>query len=185
MALRNTGTSWGAPAKLLHWTIAVLIFAQIALGWLAASWRLSPTKLQLFGWHKSVGMLVLALVLLRIAWRLANPSPRLPVGTSVIERIAARASHGLLYGLTIALPLSGWVINSAAAIPFRVFGWFPLPAITAPDKAVEEIAKQAHLVLVSALALLVVLHVAAALRHHFIKRNDVLARMLPGQGPDV
>jgi len=85
----------------------------------------------------------------------------------------------LLYVLMIALPLSGWVINSASGIPFRVFWWFPLPAIVAPDKALAEAAKQVHFALFVALAALLVVHIAAALRHHFAKRTDVLVRMLP------
>ena len=177
--LRNTESSWGAVAKFLHWSIAVLIFGQFALGWLAVTWRLSPTKLELFIWHKSFGLLVLVLVVLRILWRFANPTPALPTGTPPVERVAAHGSHLLLYTLVIALPLSGWVINSAAKIPFRVFWWFPLPAIVAPDKALADAAEQVHFVLFIALAALLVLHIGASLRHHFIKRNDILTRMLP------
>jgi cytochrome b561 len=179
MVLRNTDRLWGAPAKFFHWAIAALIFTQFALGWITVSWRLSPTKLQLFIWHKSIGILILTLVLLRVLWRVFNRTPAFPADTPRLERIAAHISHGLLYGLIIAMPLSGWIINSAAKIPFRVFGLFALPAITAPDKAVEIVAKQIHFGLFIALALLVAVHVAAALRHHFVKRNDVLIRMLP------
>ncbi len=177
--LRNTEASWGAVAKFLHWSIAVLIFAQFALGWTAVTWRLSPTKLELFIWHKSIGLLILVLVLLRLLWRWSNPVPRLPATLPAAERLAARASHAALYALMIAQPLSGWVINSAANIPFRVFWWFPLPALTAPDKALEETAKQVHFGLFIALAAIVAVHIAAALRHHYCKRNDVLVRMLP------
>lgn len=182
MALRNTDRSWGAPAKLLHWVIALLIFAQFALGWLAVTWRLSPTKLQLYIWHKSFGILILTLVAVRIFWRLLNPVPRLPLQTSPAEQLAARASHALLYGLMLAIPFSGWVINSASGVPFRVFWWFPLPAITPVDKGVEAVAQQIHFALFVVLAALLVAHIAAALRHHYIKRNDVLTRMLPGKG---
>lgn len=181
--LRNTERSWGAPARLLHWFTALLIFAQLALGWMAASWRLSPTKLELFVWHKSLGLVLLLLVLLRLGWRLAGPTPLLPPGTPPWERRAARVSHFLLYALMLALPLSGWVINSAANLPFRVFGWFPLPDLTAPDEALADLAKQVHLGLVIALALTLVVHIAAALRHHYGKRNEVLVRMLTGRGP--
>ncbi|OGI48363.1 MAG: hypothetical protein A2151_03990 [Candidatus Muproteobacteria bacterium RBG_16_65_34] len=180
--LRNTRESWGAPAKLLHWTMAALVFAQFALGWLAASWRLSPTKLNLFVWHKSTGILLLALVTVRIVWRLLNPTPALPAGLPRWERAAARASHLLLYLLLVAMPLTGWIINSTANIPFRVFWLFPLPDITAPDKALEELAKKVHLGLFIALALTLTVHIGAALRHHFVKHNDILARMLPGKG---
>lgn len=177
--LRNTTASWGGIAKLFHWSMAALIFAQFALGWVAVSWRLSPTKLQLFIWHKSVGILILLLVTLRLLWRVVNSTPVLPIATPVWERFAAHASHAALYIVMVAMPITGWIINSAAKIPFRVFWWFPLPAIVAPDKALAELAKQTHFVLFIALALLLVVHIAAALRHHTVKRTDVLTRMLP------
>ena len=178
--LRNTDRSWGAPARLLHWLIAALVFAQIGLGWAAVSWRLSPTKLDLFVWHKSIGMLILALMFVRLAWRLANPAPTLPPGMSPLERRAARASHFLLYLLLLLLPATGWVLTSAANVPFRIFWLVPLPAIVAPDERVADAAALAHFVLVVALALLTLVHVAAALRHHFVSHDDVLVRMLRG-----
>ena len=165
--------------------MAALIFAQLVLGALAAAWRLSPLKLELFVWHKSLGMLILALVLLRLSWRAGHPAPPLPADTAPWERMAARATHALLYALMIALPLTGWVISSAANVPFSVFWLLPLPAIVEPSKETEHLAADAHLVMVVALALLVGLHVAAALRHHFVKRNTVLARMLPGTGGEA
>jgi len=177
--LRNDDDSWGAPAKLFHWLMAVLIFAQIALGLLAASWRLSPTKLNLFFWHKSTGMLILALLALRLLWRLANRTPELPANMPGWERAAARLSHGLLYVLMIALPITGWIVNSASNIPFRIFWLIPLPAIVAPDKATADLAALVHGGLFALLALVLVAHIGAALRHHFVKRNTVLVRMLP------
>ena len=178
--LRNTTDSWGAPAKFFHWVMAALILAQITLGWMAASWRMSPTKLNLFFWHKSTGMLILALVALRLLWRLATPPPELPAGMAAWERNAARLSHLLLYGLMIALPVTGWIINSAANIPLRIFWLIPLPAIVAPDKAVAGLVALVHGGLFALLALVLVAHIGAALRHHFVKRNTVLTRMLPG-----
>jgi cytochrome b561 len=178
--IANTPDSWGALAKFFHWTVAALILAQIALGVAAVAWRLSPLKLELFVWHKSIGMLILALMLVRLAWRLAGRAPGLPPQTPAWERSAAHASHVLLYALAIALPLSGWVINSAAAVPFSVFWLVPLPAIVAPDEHLEDLAKLAHFSLLAALCLVLVVHIGAALRHHLIKRNDVLLRMLPG-----
>ncbi|HEY1290754.1 MAG TPA: cytochrome b [Burkholderiales bacterium] len=177
--LANTAETWGAPAKFFHWTIALLIAIQIALGFTAAAWRLSPLKLELFVWHKSTGVLILVLMLARLAWRLGNRSPAPPSQTPPWERAAAHASHVALYALAIALPLSGWLINSAAGVPFSVFWLVPLPAIVAPDERLEELAKLAHFSLLVALCLVLAVHVAAALRHHFIKRNDVLLRMLP------
>lgn len=162
--------------------MAALILAQIALGLAAAGWHLSPTKLTLFVWHKSTGMLILALALLRLLWRLANPTPALPAATPPWERAAARASHALIYASMIALPVTGWIVNSAANVPLRIFYLVPLPAIVAPDKATEDLAAAAHFWLFTLLGTLLALHAGAALRHHFVKRNDVLARMLPAAG---
>jgi cytochrome b561 len=177
--LRNASDSWGAPAKLFHWVMAALIFAQIALGLMAANWHLSPTKLELFFWHKSTGMLILALVALRLLWRLVNPTPELPAGMAAWERAAARLSDLLLYVLMIALPVTGWIVNSASNVPFRIFWLIPLPAIVAPDKPTAEFAALVHGGLFALLALVLVAHIGAALRHHYVKRDTVLTRMLP------
>jgi len=179
--LRNTAGAWGAPARLFHWTIAALVLAQVALGWMAATWHLSPTKLNLFVWHKSIGMLVLVLGVLRLLWRLANPVPAPPAGTPRWERAMAQASHALLYALLIAMPLDGWLINSASGVPFSIFWAIPLPAIIAPDPRLADLFKLVHLWMFVLLGGLVALHVGAALRHHFVKRNDVLVRMLSGK----
>src|SRR5437899_13002719 len=138
--LRNASDSWGAPAKLFHWVTAALILAQIALGVMAASWRVSPTKIELFFWHKSTGMLILALVALRLLWRLANPPPELPSGMAGWERAAARVSHLLLYALMIAMPVTGWIVGSASNVAFRLLWLITLPALVASD------ASTAHLV---------------------------------------
>ena len=176
--LGNTRDNWGTVSKSLHWLMAGFVFVQLVLGPLALSWRLSPTKLDLYVWHKSIGMLILLLVILRASWRLVNLSPGLPVGLPPWEQIAARVSHLLLYLLMFLLPLSGWIINSAANIPFKVFWAFPLPDLVSHDKALAELAKMAHFALVIALVVLLVLHIGAALRHHFVRRNNILQRML-------
>jgi cytochrome b561 len=180
--VRNTDHSWGAPAKLLHWAIAALVFAQFALGWAAVSWRLSPTKLDLFVWHKSTGMLILALMVIRVAWRSANVAPSPPADMRPLERRTAHASHLLLYLVLLLMPMTGWIVNSAANIPFRMFWLIPVPAIVEPDKAMADAAARVHFVLFVVLSLLLAVHIGAALRHHFVKRNDVLVRMLPGRG---
>lgn len=182
MPLRNTPQQWGALAKTLHWGMALMILALFVLGWVAQGWPLSPTKIRLFFWHKSLGMLVLTLALIRILLRLYDPPPPLPPGLPAWERGLARANHGALYGIMLAMPLSGWVINSAAKFPFKVFGLVPLPALVAPDKAVQQLAEGVHLTLFWAFSGLLGLHVAAALRHHWIRGNDILLRMLPGRG---
>ena len=180
--LRNTTQAWGAPAKLLHWTVATLVLLQIALGWAAVAWHLSPTKLDLFVLHKSTGMLILLLMLVRLFWRWRNVTPLLPVGMQAWERAAAHASHFILYLLLFLAPVTGWVINSAANNPFRMFWLIPIPAVATPDKVLAEIAARIHFGLFVLLALVLVVHVAAALRHHYVVRDSILARMLPGTG---
>jgi len=179
MKTSNTEPSWNGVMKFLHWLGALLIFTQFALGWLAAIWRLSPTKLDLFVWHKSIGMLVLVLVALRLVWRLGTPAPPLPAGRPGWERTAARTSHVLLYVVMLGMPLTGWLINSAAGVPFKIFWRIPLPSIAAPDKQVADAASLVHFSLGVLLALLLLVHIGAALRHHFILRDGVLIRMLP------
>jgi cytochrome b561 len=181
LMLRNTDQSWGTPAKLLHWGVALLVFVQIGLGWAAVSWRLSPTKLDLYVWHKSTGMLILLLMLARVAWRSVNVAPSLPDGTAPFERRAAHLSHVLLYVLLFLMPLTGWIISSAANVPFRIFWLVPLPAIVQPDKVLADEVARVHLGLFIMLSLLLVVHIGAALRHHFVKGNDVMRRMLPGR----
>ncbi|MFK5914044.1 MAG: cytochrome b [Woeseiaceae bacterium] len=176
--LRNTTDNWGIIAKSLHWMLAGFIFVQFVLGPLAVSWRLSPTKLDLYVWHKSIGILILALVIVRAIWRLLNLTPALPPDLPRWEHLSARLSHALLYLMMFMLPISGWVINSAANIPFKVFWAFPLPDLVSPDKSLAELAKVVHFSLVIGLIILLVLHIGAAIRHHFIKRNNVLVRML-------
>lgn len=173
-----TAAHWSASVRFFHWLIAALIVTQFALGWLAAGWRLSPTKIDLFVWHKSTGMLILALVVLRLLNRLTKPAPVLPEGMPAWERTAAHASHVLLYIVMFAMPLTGWVINSAAGVPFRIFWQVPLPSLIGPDKQTADLAALAHLGLGFVFVTLLIVHIGAALRHHFVKRDDVLTRML-------
>lgn len=171
---------WSSVAKALHWSMALLILVMFVLGWLAVTYPLSPTKLKLFMWHKSIGVTLFALVLLRLLWRYYNPSPDFPEDLSRWERIGARCSHILLYGLMILTPLSGYVINSTANFPLRLFGWIKLPNVLPPNETWQQVAERVHLTLFWLFAFVLLLHIAAALRHHF-KGDDVLVRMLPGR----
>src|SRR5260370_14578957 len=119
--LRNASDSWGAPAKVFHWVMAALILAQIALGLMAANWRVSPTKIELFFWHKSTGMLILALVGLRILWRLANPTPELPAGLAAPGRAAAAPNPLPPHSLVIAPPPTRRVPHLPPHPPLRAF----------------------------------------------------------------
>jgi cytochrome b561 len=172
-------TVWSPAFKLFHWSTAAMILGMFVLGWVAVSYTLSPTKLELFKWHKSAGLLILAWVLLRLAWRATHRGPGLPAVMGRHERWAAHLAHALLYALMIAMPISGWIINSASDFPLKWFGLFRVPQLIGPNKGVQDSAELVHLMLFWTLLVVLVVHVAAALRHHFIRRNDVLRRMLP------
>lgn len=177
--LRDTPERWGGVTRFLHWAVAALIFALVALGWVARLAPLSPSKITLFYWHKSLGMLALALVLIRLAWRAGNRPPSLPEGFSRRERLLARGTHAALYALILAAPISGWFIDSTSGIPFRIFWILPLPAIAPVSQRLENIFELAHVAIFWTLATLLLGHIGAALRHHFLIRDDVLVRMLP------
>lgn len=177
--LRNTETHWGTVAITLHWLVVILIIGQLILAGVADDMPNSPAKFDIFVWHKSLGLTVLLLVLARICWRLANPTPALPADTPPRERTLARLSHGLLYALLIAVPISGWIIADTSKIPFKLFFSIPTPDLVAANPGLHEAAEEAHEVLVTVLLVVAGIHLLAALRHHFIKHDDVLRRMLP------
>ena len=185
MALLNTTARWGWPAKALHWVVAVLVAVMVALG-VSMVWLVGDLgrQFELYQLHKSLGVLVLALVLGRLVWRWANPVvPALPAGLSPLERRLAVLAHCGFYLLLLLLPLTGWIMASASplGIPTIVFGLFRLPDMVGPDAILEEFMKVAHGLLAVSLILLTGLHVGAAMKHHFILRDDVLLRMLPGR----
>jgi cytochrome b561 len=179
--LRNTDTRWGSVAQAFHWLIAALIVVQGAIGLTMVELGMTPTKVKVFALHKSVGLTVLALVLLRLAWRLVQRAPR-EVRMPPWQRAAARLSHFLLYVLILALPFSGWLFNSAANAPLEWFGVVHVPSLTRGfDPVLKAFALRAHVVLFWVLVAVVVIHVAAALWHHYKPRDDVLLRMLPAR----
>lgn len=185
MTLRNTARRWGAPAQILHWLVVALIILQFTLALIADELHGSP-KLAMLARHKSFGITILMLALLRLAWRCLNPTPELPPTLKPYERTLARLTHGLLYALLFVMPLSGWMMSSARGFPVSWFGFWQLPDLVPKNKPLYEALVTTHGVLASVLVAVVVLHVAAALKHHFVLRDDVLRRMLPtstsGQG---
>ena len=180
--LRNTDTRWGGVAQAFHWLIAALIVVQGAIGLTMVELGMTPTKVRVFALHKSIGLTILALVLLRLAWRLAQRAPR-EVPMPAWQLAAARLSHFLLYVLILALPFSGWLFNSAANFPLEWFGLVHVPSLTRGglDPVLKAFALRAHVVLFWTLGGVVAIHVGAALRHHFRQRDDVLLRMLPAR----
>lgn len=181
MKLRNDSQHWGAVAKGLHWSVALAVLFMIGLGLIMTAWPISPIKLKMYLVHKSLGIVILAVMIVRLLWRLANPAPVLPDTLKPYERLLAHANHALLYILLLAMPISGWVINSAANFPLRVFGLFQLPQLVPPNKSLQELAEAVHFGLFLTIAVLLILHVAAALKHHFVLKDGVLLRMLPGR----
>ncbi len=181
MPLRSTETSWGALARGFHWIVAALILVQAVIGLTMVGMATTPAKVRMFALHKSIGLTVLALVLLRIAWRAFDRRPRDPDDTPRWQHVAARATHTALYLLILAIPLSGWWFNSAANAPLVWFGLVKVPGLTGGyDPAIKNVALLAHQTLFWILVALLVLHVGAALWHHFRRHDDVLRRMLTG-----
>jgi cytochrome b561 len=185
MTFRNTTRNWGALSKALHWIIVILIITQFVIASRAHNLPRGPALLEAWGWHKSFGMTILMLAVIRLAWRWMNPVPDLTAETRPWERVLARLSHVLLYGLIFALPLTGWLMSSAKNYPVSWFKIFQWPDLVAPDPAFSELMESTHHVLVKVLLAVALLHIAGALKHHFIDKNDVLKRMLPfGTGKD-
>ena len=171
-----------ATARLLHWAMAALIICQYVLGNAAeaADEAGNPlAQLALLANHKSVGMTVLALAVLRVGWRLVHPPPPLPPMPGW-QTVASRVTHLSIYALIFALPVTGWLMSSASAYTVSWFNLFEFPDLIVPDADMEAVMKEVHHVLAPALFVLVVLHVLAALKHHFIDRDGVLMRMLTG-----
>lgn len=166
-------------ARLLHWLMAALLIGLLGLGFYMHDLPLSPEKLQLYAWHKWAGVSAFLLAALRLGWRLTHTPPALPDSMPAAHRLAAHAGHALLYVLMFAIPLSGWLMSSAKGFQTVWFGILPLPDLLAKDKALGDLLGQAHLILNLAFVAILAGHIGAALKHHFIDRDDILTRMLP------
>ena len=175
----NTTTQRYNPiAMLLHWVLAVAIIGSFCMGVYMSDLPFSPQRLKLYNWHKWAGTTILALSALRLLWRLTHRPPAdLPM--PAWQRGASHATHHLLYVLFFAVPLVGWAYSSAAGFPIVWFGVLPLPDFVPVDKALADAIKPWHGYLAYAMAALVLMHVAAALKHHFIDRDSLLSRMWP------
>lgn len=168
-------------ARLLHWLAALLIFAGFALGLYMTDLELSPDKLRYYLWHKWLGITVFLLAAVRLGWRAANPPPTLPGAMPAWQVRAAGAAHGLLYVLMLAIPVSGWIYSSATGVSVTWLNLVDLPNLVPKDREWAKILLLVHRSLNYLLAAVVTVHVAAAFKHHFVDRDDILARMLPGR----
>jgi cytochrome b561 len=186
MTIRNTTVRWGHVSQFLHWLIVVLLIVQVALA-IRADYLPLPRKIGVLAWHKSVGITILALAVLRLLWRWVNPTPLLPGTLKPYERVLASLTHATLYILLFVMPLSGWMMSSARGFPVSWFGFFPrswfgsvqLPDLVPKNKPLYDFMLTTHEALQWVLYTIVFLHVAAALKHHFLLKDNVLRRMLP------
>jgi cytochrome b561 len=166
-------------AIALHWLIFTLVACGFSLAVYMVDLPLSPLKLKYFSWHKWIGVTLFLLALARLAWRLTHRAPALPADMRVWQRRAAVAMHALLYALIVVIPVTGWLYSSAAGLPTVYLGLVQLPDLLTKDKALAARLKDLHVVLNYTMLVLIISHVAAALKHHFVDRDDVLWRMLP------
>jgi cytochrome b561 len=183
-----TPKRYAAAAIALHWIIAALIFTNLVLGW-RMGFLHGLAKFNIFQLHKSVGLTVLVFSLLRLAWRLFRPPPPQPGSLTGWERTGSAVVHWSLYGLMIAMPLSGWALASASplnipTLVFHVLPWPDFPGVhelpAGSKHVVEAFTQRTHLIFAWGMMMLLLMHVAAALKHQFIDRDEVLARMVPG-----
>ncbi len=179
MSLKNTYENYGWLAKLLHWVIAILIIGMLAVGLYMSDLPHGLQKLKLLGWHKEFGILILSLAIVRVCWRIINIVPPMPLGMPKIQVLAAYAVHYLFYIFMFAMPITGWLISSAGGLPVSFFGLILLPTLIPADHATMKFLEEVHKYLAYGLIATIVLHLAAALKHHFINRDNVLKRMLP------
>jgi cytochrome b561 len=167
-------------AIALHWLIAALIICGFYIGWIMTDIHgFTPTKLKYFSWHKWIGVTVFVLAVARVLWRATHRAPALASATPAWQQAAAHLVHGVLYVLMLAIPLSGYFYSSAAGIQVVYLGIVPLPTIIGPDQALKASLRTVHVLLDYTLLALVAMHVAAALKHQFVDRDGLLARMVP------
>jgi len=167
-------------AKLLHWLVAGLIVSQYVLAELAKSAKQGDQildQLALLANHKSIGITILALALIRLVYRFRNPAPELPPSMSAWQVWASKASHFLLYAFLLALPITGWLMSSAKSYSVSYFNLLALPDFVAPNERLAEQLQSSHYYLGEALFYIALLHILAALKHHFFDKDDVLAKM--------
>jgi cytochrome b561 len=178
MPARNSALRYGIVAQTLHWAIVALLIVQVTLGMIADELPLGLEKLALLARHKSFGITILGLAVIRLAWRwIDRPPPPPPMPRW--QQLAANLNHWALYALLFAMPLSGWMMSSASNYPVSWFGLAQLPDLVLPDRSLKEQLEEVHELLATILISLALLHVAAALKHQFFDRDGLLFRMLP------
>ena len=171
---RYTGVAIG-----LHWLIGLAIMVSLGVGLYMVDLSLSPTKLRLYSWHKWAGVTIFSLVLIRCLWRITHPAPPLPDAMPTWQRVTAEGTHYLLYALMIAIPLTGWLMSSAKGFQTVYFAVLPIPDLLNKNTALGETLNLVHRYLNYLMIAIIGAHIGAALKHHFIDKDDILRRMLP------
>jgi len=179
MPNQSSPTRYSAVAKAFHWLIAALIVTQFTLAYMADDLPIGAHKLALLARHKSFGMTVLMLAILRLLWRLRHRPPELPDHMTPLERKLARATHIAFYVLLFAMPLTGWLMSSAKNYSVSWFGLFTWPNLIGKNETAFDVLRATHDTLSFILFSIAVLHILAALKHHFWNKDNVLLRMLP------
>jgi cytochrome b561 len=183
MPAKSDASHWGSLAKFFHWTTVIAILVQATVGLVMVELPKRPGTIPVYTFHKSLGLTIFAFAILRLLWRAFDPHPAYPATMPRWQVVGARAGHALLYTLIFAVPLSGWLFDSATALrPLYWFGLIHVPSLTGGrDDAIKEFAEAAHETLFWILATVAAGHAAIALWHHFHDRDDILRRMLPGR----
>jgi cytochrome b561 len=181
MASGNT-IRYNMTAQRLHWLMAVLIIGAWVLGYYLADLPRGPERSSLIGWHKAIGSTVLLVVAFRLAWRSFNPPPPLSESMPLLLRKITGYTFIVSYLLMILVPLAGWAESNAFGYPVKLAGVLPLPTLLEKNESLGETFKDLHVTLAWAFGILIAAHSAAALKHHFVDRDDTLARMLPSRG---
>ena len=178
----NTPASWGSVSRWLHWILGAGIIGMIGYGWWMNHIPTRPDRFFHRAIHAEIGYVVLFLTAIRLIWRGVNPTPRLPEKAPRWEKLAARVSHGLLYLTTILVAMLGWAMAGASAQNYTdFFGLFAVPQFTSPDRDAAHVYGHRHIFFAYVLLALIVLHVAAAVWHHFVRRDRVVMRMVDGE----
>jgi cytochrome b561 len=176
----SNSSKYSGIAILIHWLMALLIVVAFAMGLYMVDLSFSMARVKLFNYHKWLGITILALAALRLLWRLFHRAPGLPNSMPSWQKVASHGTHWLMYALFFATPLLGWAYSSATGFQVVYLGLFPLPNWVGKDKELAKVLEDYHAYAAYALAAIVVLHVAAAIKHAIIDKDGVMSRMLPG-----
>lgn len=180
--LRNTTRSWGSLSRAFHWGLGLVIIGMLAYGWWMNHVAARPDRFFHRSIHADIGYVVLLLMALRLIWRAINPVPEPPAGSPVWERVLAKSNHWLLYVITMLVAVLGWAHSGAHKPDYADwFGLFRVPQFTTPDKANADFYEDWHIYMAYVLIALVAIHILAALYHHFVRDDDVVARMTTGE----